>query len=507
VSSDDAVSLREVAERMDPEKPARRLYGNGPPFDPDRPQAYDPDDLDFPMVNVSNDPWGADPPDSRVVEGSIDAGHLHDKVCYQPLGSSDPIPYLDTVDAPDLFPHGPSGTIAYPGYYADDHDAMYLYNLFWADFNAYDLGMVNRSIRNRSLPEGYTDKGIIESHRWVDPADSDGEVEDWRSMRNVADRHRDGVRHRMLLQNMYLPATRGISDNLTEIQDEYGERFANADFDIVGMCELPAEKQLDRVRDAYAGEGVYSDVDTRYGNKDLGVLLGGQGSDEDETQRNLASGKRNRQYEDAGPAGTGLSKEGWLRVTVDLPGLLGDPKFDLFVTHLQSVFGGRKDRKQQTKISQMRDFADAVERRIDEKPHRPTIAMGDFNIHSQNGGYGDGVDNAQYFSNFMQQMQARGMQDVWLTYGGPGPENTDCNVQPDERTCDPFVSKPGQSYGDYYRGNRLDYVFVEKPRPEHDIHVDVSRVTNVIWQDWRYGTPSLSDHPGVAFDIVTSPTD
>jgi endonuclease/exonuclease/phosphatase family metal-dependent hydrolase len=151
--------------------------------------------------------------------------------------------------------------------------------------------------------------------------------------------------------------------------------------------------------------------------------------------------------------------------------------------------------------------ADAVERRIDEKPHRPTIAMGDFNIHSQNGGYGDGVDNAQYFSNFMQQMQARGMQDVWLTYGGPGPENTDCNVQPDERTCDPFVSKPGQSYGDYYRGNRLDYVFVEKPRPEHDIHVDVSRVTNVIWQDWRYGTPSLSDHPGVAFDIVTSPTD
>lgn len=270
------------------------------------------------------------------------------------------------------------------------------------------------------------------------------------------------------------------------------------------MCELASKSQLEGIRDAYADGDEYGDVDTRYGQKDLGVLLGGNGPGEDETRRNL-TGKRNVQYDNPGPSGTGFSKEGWLRTAVELTTLPGTPKVDLFVTHLQPVQKdgiqyGAKDAKQRAKLSQMQNFARAVEERIEEKPHRPTIVMGDFNIHSRGGGY-DGVGDAEYLSNLLQQMQALGMEDVWLTFGGPGGDSG-CNRQPD-RTCHPF-EPDGGSYGGYYRGNRLDYVFVEKPKPTHDVRIDVSRVRTVEWPDSRW-EDGLSDHTGVAFEMLTSP--
>ncbi|WP_123533820.1 hypothetical protein [Halosimplex salinum] len=514
MAGDDAVSLRSVADRMDPERPARRLYGNGPPFDSDRRQAYDTDELDFPLKTVANETTGpfesVDPPKSRVVEGDVDIGHLWYKTAFQPSDSDEPVQYLDTVYSDVLIVGDQEEIRTLDGEIADDDREMYRYNAVWADMNAYDLGMINRTPDNGSLPEGYTDKGIVETHRWVESTDTGDARDDWRSIRNVADRHSEGVRHRVLCQNMYQPSTRGPSGKLKAVRKEFGKRFSKTGFDIVGMTELPKEGHLDDVRNAYTGEGSYEDVDTRYAGKDLGVLVGGRGDGESETERDI-TGKNASRYDETGPFLSGTSKEGWLRATIELPSLPNDPKIDLFVTHLQPVMGGRKDKKQSVKITQMRNFADAIERRQaelrsddDKEPH-PIVAMGDFNVKSQAGGYSDNVRNAQYLSNFLQQMHARGMQDVWLTRGGPGGESG-CNRTGGGVRCDPFQPGAGESYESYYRGNRLDYVFVEKPKPDHSIHVDVSRAQTVVWSGSPLGD-ALSDHTGLAFDIVTSPAD
>lgn len=498
MSDEAVVSLRDIAERMDTDKPAQRLYGNGPPFDPDRYRAYNTDDLSFPLVTVEvDDPWGpvesADPPNSRVVKGAIDAGHLHAKLTYNG------VPYLDTVNPPSSFPEGDNGMIQYPGDSASSGKWMYFYNLFFADYNAYDLGMINRTPENESRPEGYTDKGIIENHRWVDPNERDTQTDEWRSIRNVVDRHRNGVRHRMLCQNMRLPSSSGILGVRRNRAEEFGERFGAAGFDIVGMCEVPSKTLLNHVKQGYDSD--YPDNERKWAPKDLGVLVGQRRNGESTVQRKISWKEANR-YEESGPAGAGLSKEGWLRTVIQVTTLPGDPKFEVFVTHLQGVFGGRKDRKQQVKISQMRELRDEIKERNEEKPHQPKIVMGDFNIHSRDGGYGDGVRNAQYFSNFMQQMHSVGMQDVWLTYGGPGPDNKKHKPQSDGYSLDPF--QPVNS--SYYRGNRLDYVFVEKPRSVHDIHIDISRAKNVTWPSPEYNVDYLSDHIGVVFDIITSPS-
>lgn len=538
---DDPTSVRSIAEWADSDKPARRLFGNGPPFDDDRPDPYDRSGLSYPMVTVDTDPRSQDPPKSRVVSGPIDVGQLHGKVTYGGVR------YLDTVS---VGPSIPNGTVNYPGDPAGSDRTMYLYNLFFADYNAYDLGMVNRTVdRDRSpdndtLADGYTDKGVIESHRWIDPADrvfrtarqpqqqpgsSGGPARptpEYRSLRNVVDRHREGVTHRVLWQNVKLPLAVPGEWGPTERgyrrarARAWGEHIGHAGADVVGMCELNSDDLLTRVKRGY--DAWYPDTDRQWEKKDLGVLVGKRSDDDASVQRNVVH-TEGKQFDNGGPAVAGTSKEGWMRAVVEVPPLPGNPKFEVFVTHLQPVFesagtvgSANEDAKLAAKISQMRELRDEIAERNDEKPSQPKIVMGDFNIQSASRGSllqdDSGVRNGQYFSNFMQQMDSVGMQDAWLTHGGPGPANSDCTFQSDY-VCDPFDPTPNRGDANttdgqrrsYYQGNRLDYVFVEKPKPDHDLHLDVSRVKNVVFDDSRFG--QLSDHVGVAFDLLTSPAD
>ena len=173
----------------------------------------------------------------------------------------------------------------------------------------------------------------------------------------------------------------------------------------------------------------------------------------------------------------------------------------MFVTHLQGISGSAEDRQQQAKLSQLRTLADEIRERNREKPEQPKLLLGDFNVHSAGRGLSDdsGVERGEYFSDFMYQMHDVGMQEAWLTYGGPGPDNSDCPITDDEWTCDSF--EPHEQ--GYYQGNRLDHAFVEVPRPEHRLHLDVSRVEMFSARHPEYG--KLSDHPGIRFDMLTSP--
>jgi endonuclease/exonuclease/phosphatase family metal-dependent hydrolase len=479
---------------MDPDKPALRLCGNGPPFAPERRRAYNVDDLSFSRVTVAEDQGSKDPPDSRVVTGDIDAGHLHDKITYNGVR------YLDTVDAPDLKLDEPQRRINYPGKRAAEKDTMYLYNLFFADYNAYDLGMINRTFDNTTLPKGYTDKGIIENHRWVDPAESGDSSEEWRSIRNVVDRHQKGVRHRVLYQNLGLQPDRPHSRDDAE---KFGKRFGTKGFDIAAVCELYGKGRLKRMRKGY--ETSYSGVDRKYFRPEHCVMVGYE--DESPAARRIVHSESSGDvFQHAGP---GLSaepvwgRESWLRAVIEVPPLRGNPKFEVYLTHLQPVPGGlSKDKRQQAKINQMRELAGVIRTRNenDQVKSRPKIVLGDFNIHSSGRpgsmGRDSGLEKGEYFSNLMHQMHSVGMQDVWLTYGGPG----NCSDDPDGYLCSPFPSKEGD-----YRGGRLDYIFLKKPRPYHELHIDVSRTKLVKWPKSGSDFPPDAAHKGIAFDILTSP--
>jgi endonuclease/exonuclease/phosphatase family metal-dependent hydrolase len=383
---------------------------------------------------------------------------------------------------------------------------MYLYNLFFADYNAYDLGMINRTFDNTTLPKGYTDKGIIENHRWIDSGKREDQSEDWRSIRKVVDRHQTGVWHRMLWQNVKLISTSGILGARRNRAEEFGKRFGSAGFDIIGMCELPSKNLLKHVRQGY--DESHPDTDQEWAPKDLGVLIGRRSEEENAIKRNITHAE-SKQFENTGPFLTGPSKEGWLRVVIEVPPITGSPKFEVFVTHFQPVTAGNVDAKLQTKIDQMRELANEIQERNREKPQHPKILLGDLNIHSGGRGKGfssdefidddSGVAKGQYFSNLMQQMHSVGMQDAWLTYGGPGPANKECS-KIDGYLCDPF----NPENKDYFCSSRIDYAFIEEPRPDHALQIDVSRTKMTGWEK-SSGSGYLSDHIGIAFDILTSP--
>ncbi len=518
---DDWRSLRTIARWMDPDRPAERLYGNGPPFDADRPAPYDVSDLVFHYATVDvDDEFGPinspDPPETRVVSGPVDLEAIEAKVTHHGIR------YLDAPPGT-----APGGITRLSGGQSHSSQDVYEYSLFFADLNAYDLGMVNRSAADTSHPAGYTDKGIVESHRWVDPPGRPGRPtsqpqgrgadgaspREHRSLRNVVDRHRQGVRHRVLWQNVRLPLVvpgkwgpteRGVRRSRARA---WGEQFGGGGFDVVGMCELYSDKLLTRVKRGY--DAFYPATDAEYGKqslRDLGVLVGRREDDESRVSRRITH-TESEAFDDAGPAVTSANREGWQRVVVEVPPLSGAPKFEVFVTHLQGVSGlsgGKKrneDAKQRTKIAQLRELADEIAERNREKPRQPKILLGDFNVHSRGRGLHEdsGVEKGEYFSNFMHQMHAVGMQEAWLTYGGPGPDNSDCPHQDDEETCHPFQPRTAG----YYQGNRLDYVFLEKPRPEHELRLDVSRLKMYAFDDHRWG--KLSDHPGIGFELLTSP--
>lgn len=492
-------SLREIAERMDPDQPdrrlsARRLFGNGPPFVPSRPKPYDINKLEFDLVKVDEDTGSLNPPKTRVVKGPVNLKAIEEKVIYNGIR------YLDAPKG-----SAPEGTIVLLDTEANSPQEVYLQNLFFSDLNAYDLGMINRTDDNNTLPNDYTEKGIIESHRWVDSTEGRDQSEAWRSIRNVVDRHQKGVWHRVLFQNVNLIDSRSIGENITDIAKEFGKRFGTFGFDIVGMCEVPREKLIKKHIQPGYGES-YNDIDRRWAKKDLGVLVGGRRQSDNITVRNIVDMDSNQFLISGGSSGTIVSREGWLRVVIEVPTLPGNPKFEIFITHLQPVRKDHyEDQKQSAKIAQMVKLREEIEERIDEKPEWPKIVMGDFNIHSSGRGkaFGadSGIEKGEYFSNFMYQMYSVGMQNIWLTYGGPGEPNNECENKENNYLCNPFLPNEEK----YYQGNYIDYAFIEKPQPEHELQIDITRTKATGWP--KKGGGYLTDHPGIAFDILTSPKD
>jgi endonuclease/exonuclease/phosphatase family metal-dependent hydrolase len=486
----DAVSLRSIAEFIDGKKPPRALFGNGPPFTPDRP----------------------------AVSGKKKVRYVTDS--------------------------GQYSYVKYPGR---------------ADATAYDLGMVNRT--REGIPDvDLEPKGLVESHRWVD-TDTRG-LPQYRSIRNVADRHVEGLTHRCAWLN-------------TQMLDQYskqraraqllGRLFGEGGYRVVALGEVDKATLALDISEAYANEYTTADgtIDVTAPESDtteisvsgplenqMSVTYGPnrprQQKLEDSSGLCSVVGERDgerrlvedeKKVYDTNPPSA--IQESFQRIEIEAGHDDVDAGFELFLTHLSaniSVLGGkiklRKKRKEQ-----IDELVSAIETRQSEegKPGWPKIAVGDFNVHAHEGFPDSEKADYEYL---LARMDDAGMSDAWLTHGGPigrtiephsgldPGSNTGCsNTSEKERRSDPYCQYDDFDFvgGKRYSG-RLDYVFIEEPRSRHAVSLDLSRIWRIATeqsccriQSRAEGNPfvevgsggqkyyALTDHAGLGFDLVTSP--
>jgi len=469
-AADDALSVRAAAEWMDHEHTPRRLRGNGPPF--------------------------ADRPD---------------------------LPPFDKM----MYERKP--TIFYPGRFGNV---------------SYDLGMAYRT-DDEKIDQQLTEKGLVESHRW-------SEGEEWRSLRNTLERHREGTRLRILWLNTRL--IKWGTDNRGVRAREIGRLVDRDDYDVVAMCEVFDPKHKDALTDAMgACDWTFDepyDVVSRLSSR----LLTMAGCDDAWDIDDRTIDTYDAQVWD------NPFRHAYQRHTITIDDGDVDRGFELFSTHLQpnqkflgddpgddddadKGFTGAVNRQgQKRKIEQLEDLVASVEYRQNFRGDLPKIVVGDLNFGSDDD---YGTTNISDIDHLIRNFRGIDLQDAWMTHGGPaggtigndvvGPDG-DCKAGPDGK-CPAYVEEgtypggtevpramcysqeffPESTDEEVYRQNRLDYVFVEEPKPHHAVSLDISRMwrlpfalscPGVSGSPYKEGKEDerLVDHAGIGFELLVTPS-
>lgn len=428
-ASGDALSLRRIGCEMDSERPAERLGGNFPP---------------------------------EFRESGANVQHRTNP--YVPV---DPQWWNDSNDQAELNDARERGV--------KEH--------------ARDLGMAHRQ-----------DKGILELHRYPSGGGA-------ASVEEVARRHRNGNEFKILFFNAALFRVAGQPTqhrDLEQRKQEIGRMLNDRGYDIAGLCEVWYPDQAEAiVENAGELEEVYRNNDAGLeGNNGLLTLVS---KDSPGPSDNIESANLG-----VYPSSSAPTLKGWLHTEINL----GPGNIDFFVTHLNhqwNVPDHAADR--QAQIGRL------IEDGLDEvsSPGNVTVLGGDFNV----------LGNRVEYDQMIRKLDEEGdleLQDVWLTRGGavskttwfasnkywrgdgffehtgPGGEQEameegdtirgdtephwpwDCENYHENCRCDPYQQTREVEQGDTYetvridKNTRLDYVFVEKPKPQHDLNVDIKRV-------------------------------
>lgn len=488
-SHGDSLSVREAAHWVDREHPPRRLRGNGPPF-------------------------------ADREEASIDEKN------------------------------------AYRGQQTLWHPRTF-------EKVSYDFGMINRTSESGAVIP-MTKKGLLECHRWAAGG------ADWRSVRNAVQRHDRGVRIRCLWLNAVLYEG---SENQFERARPIGRAIARDGYDVVALCEIRDDRLADALVDGYLTgrrekvadtrgpreEKVVSGVASAYHAVDDAVgkvvkfvtkLVSGEPQDPRIAQVSNASGLvtvlsrtrddrgntwrlagRNKHTfsknslnpfdEDAAQTRFKIFTRGYQRHTIDVDGGSELTGFELFSTHLE---GNQTETAQEKKIKQLQELTDAVADRQQDRRTRglPKIVVGDLNFGSKDPGYHGDRD----LHDLVDEFAAVDMDDAWTTRGGPIGDTHGGEIPRSLRVGKPYPDRTGTDLETCYCGEfdtddykndnitRLDYVFVEKPKPHHDVTIDISRMWRVpLSLDCPHvdhapdvgDTGRLVDHAGIGFELLVTP--
>lgn len=267
--------------------------------------------------------------------------------------------------------------------------------------------------------------------------------------------------------------------------EEIGRALESVGYDIVALCEVFDKDEREAVESGFADEGDGT-VESRVGpeggcldvSSGLYTLLPDDVSDE---TTGFASSDKTVYEEDGQEVrdADALSRKGVLHTEIDV----GPGNIDLFSTHLlaggglgfiETLLGWLSpdvpDREQRE--AQVGELVAFVNERTKEK--NITVVAGDFNI---------GAGSEEYRSTVGGMMEELDLYDGWLRHGdGAGATDTagltaGCDI--DESAGVPYRCV-GEDRG---KGDRIDYIFVEEPKPSHGFELDVSSMERATF--WR----------------------
>lgn len=288
--------------------------------------------------------------------------------------------------------------------------------------------------------------------------------------------------HSLLFWNTWLlDGILGISakPQYEERADEIGRTLDSIGYDIVALCEVFDADERRAVRSGFddktegkvgPGEGLLEVSSGLYT-----LLPDGSGREFVSSDETVYS-EDGQEVRDA----DALARKGVLHTEIDV----GPGNVDLFSTHLlaggglgfiETLYGWMSpdvpDRElREAQVGELTEFV--KERTKDENI---TVVVGDFNIDA--GG-------EEYESTIGGMMEELDLYDGWLRHGDGGSGATDTAGLTAGCDIDEDGGEPYRCVGDDRgRGDRIDYIFVEEPKPSHSFELDVSSVERATF--WR----------------------
>lgn len=281
------------------------------------------------------------------------------------------------------------------------------------------------------------------------------------SFREIGERHTSlkSQYHKILVYNTYLLKYKIFKSAPDRVQrsKEIGRIIERDNYNIACLCEVFDGDDGKRIKKGLNdSDGKWSQA---FGPDSSGIHVSGglHGLIKEQGHRRLKS-YHNTEFKDGGEGADEFSNKGWLLMEVDLgPGTL-----DIYLTHTDA---GTDSGDLKSRVRQVNELTDAIKQRQIDYPEHITMAVGDFNMYSSKLEYPRLVDH---------MWSSCSMRDVWLTRGGKAGAThafpTKCTISgPPDCACDDYNS------GDY-GGDRLDYIFIQEPKPEHTMNLDMSRV-------------------------------
>ena len=281
------------------------------------------------------------------------------------------------------------------------------------------------------------------------------------SFREIGERHisSKSQHHKILVYNTYLLKYKMFKSAPDRVQrsKEIGRIIERDNYDIACLCEVFDSSDCKRIKKGLNDSG--GKWAEAFGPDSSGIHVSGglYGVIKEKGHRRLSS-TLNEEFEDGGEGYDEFSNKGWLLMEVDL----GPGTIDIFLTHTDADRDKNDIESRKTQITELTDF---IKQRQKDYPEHITMAVGDFNVYSSFPEY-------TWFLNHMWENCS--MRDVWLTRGGKAGAthafSSKCTISgsPD-CACDDYNS------GDY-GGDRLDYIFIQEPKPEHTMNLDMSRI-------------------------------
>ena len=351
------------------------------------------------------------------------------------------------------------------------------------------------------------DKGLIQMHRWPREKDPYSEISNL-SFRSITKRHKNIPTStiKLLWFNTWL--LRSSLDGVREVpgvslvspsinkpllekrSHEIGKTLGERGYNFVGLCEVFNEKEKKEICDEIGrlhrytwSTGPDHLVQLSSGLMTLGI---------DNVKIKTIKGKT---FNSEGGGFDRLAEKGMLYTEIELypENSSFNPCIDFFITHLHAT-------EPYTRIAQIRELVDFIKE--NGKSSNSKIVAGDFNVDNRNyllepnSPFSVGIETlydhrplGEYWI-LLKEMNSIKFNDIWLSRGGlaggtnvsENPEDDPdysivCDFNPKDHNhfCKDYPSKVN-NISEHIPGKRYDYIFVEEPKINHSIIVDIPRI-------------------------------